>query len=87
MFLDKQLRIQKANYRRNESNLSVKGIIETESMEAAYKRLIFLEESEIDIAELEVYLQSYIKNHTPDCLKNNPEIKHLIRIYDLIKSK
>lgn len=86
-FLNKQLRIQKANYRRNTSDLSVKGIIETESMEAAYKRLIFLEESEIDIAELEVYLRSYIKNHTPNCLKNNPELKRLIRIYDLIKYK
>lgn len=86
-FLNKQLRIQKANYRRNASDLSVKGIIETESMEAAYKRLIFLEESEIEIGELEEYLQSYIKNHTPDCLKNNPELKRLIRIYDLIKYK
>lgn len=86
-FLNKQLRIQKTNYRRNASDLSVKGIIETESMEAAYKRLIFLEESEIDIGELEEYLQSYIKNHTPDCLKNNPELKRLIRIYDLIKYK
>lgn len=86
-FLNKQLRIQKANYRKNTSNLSVKGIIENETMEGAYKKLIFLEESEIEIDELKGYLQSYIKNHTSNCLKNNPELKRLIRIYDLIRYK
>ena len=86
-FLNKQLRMQKTNYRKNTSNLSVKGIIENETMEAAYKKLIFLEQSEIDIEELKEYLQNYIKNHTADCLKNNPELKRLIRIYDLVKYK
>lgn len=86
-FLNKQLRIQKANYRKNAKDLSVKGIIETETMESAYKRLIFLEKAEIEIGELQGYLQNYMKNHTPDCLKNNPELKRLIRIYDLVKYK
>lgn len=56
-------------------------------MEGAYKKLIFLEESEVEIDELKEYLQSYIKNHTSNCLKNNPELKRLIRIYDLIRYK
>lgn len=86
-FLNEQLRIQKANYRRNVSDLSVRGIIENETMETAYKKLIFLEESEIEIDELKEYLQKYIKNHTPNCLKNNSELKRLIRIYDLVKYK
>ncbi|MDE6128257.1 MAG: hypothetical protein K2G16_03590, partial [Lachnospiraceae bacterium] len=86
-FLNKQLRIQKANYRRNICNLSVRGIIETETMEAAYKKLVFLEKSEIQIDELKEYLQKYIKGHTTSCLKNNPELKRLIRIYDLVKYK
>lgn len=86
-FLNKQLRMQKANYRKNASSLSVKGIIENETMEGAYKKLIFLEKSEIEIDELKEYLQSYIKSHTPECLKNNPELKRLIRIYDLVKYK
>lgn len=86
-FLNKQLRMQKVNYRRNTCNLSVKGVIESETMEAAYKKLIFLEKSEIQIDELKEYLQNYIKDHTPSCLKNNPELKRLIRIYDLVKYK
>lgn len=86
-FLNKQLRIQKENYRRNAGNLSVKGIIQNETREAAYKKLIFLEESEIDIDELKEYLQKYVMDHTTNCLKNNPELKRLIRIYDLVKYK
>lgn len=86
-FLNKQLRIQKEKYRGNANDLSVKGVIESETEDAAYKKLIFLEESEIEIDELKEYLQKYIKNYTPNCLKNNPELKRLIRIYDLVKYK
>lgn len=86
-FLNKQLRIQKEKYRRSVSDLSVSGIIANETSVLAYKKLIFLEESEIDISELKDYLQRYIKKHTPNCLKNNPELKRLIRIYDLVKYK
>ncbi len=86
-FLNKQLRMQKANYRKNTSPLSVKGIIENETLEGAYRKLIFLEKPEIEIDDLKEYLQSYIRSHTPDCLKNNPELKRLIRIYDLVKYK
>lgn len=86
-FLNKQLRVQKENYRKNVNDLSVRGIIAVETNEFAYKKLIFLEQAEIDIDELKDYLQKYIKNHTPNCLKNNPELKRLIRIYDLVKYK
>ena len=86
-FLNTQLRIQKEKYRRNADDLSVKGIIVNETDESAYKKLIFLEESEIEINELKDYLQKYIKDHTSNCLKNNPELKRLIRIYDLVKYK
>ncbi len=86
-FLNKQLRIQKENYRRNVSDLSVKGVIANETNGAAYKKLIFLEDSEIDINELKEYLQKYIMEHTPNCLKNNSKLKRLIRIYDLVKYK
>lgn len=86
-FLNQQLRIQKANYRKSIYDLSVNGIIKNETMELAYKKLIFLEEKEIQIDELKEYLQKYIKTYTPSCLKNNPELKRLIRIYDLVKYK
>lgn len=84
-FLNQQLRIQKMNYRKNAGDLSVRGIVENETMDAAYKKLIFLEKSEIQPDELKDYLQKYIKSHTPNCLKNNPELKRLIRIYDLVR--
>lgn len=86
-FLNKQLRIQKANYRKSVRELSVKGIIEAETMDMAYKKLVFLEKGEIQIEELREYLQKYIKKYTPSCLKNNSELKRLIRIYDLVKYK
>lgn len=86
-FLNAQLRTQKENYRKNADDLSVKGIIANETYESAYKKLIFLEKSEIEISELRDYLQKYIKEHTPNCLKNNSELKRLIRIYDLVKYK
>lgn len=86
-FLNKQLRIQKEKYRRNADDLSVDGIIRNETSELAYKKLIFLEESEIEVNKLKDYLQKYIMKHTPNCLKNNPELKRLIRIYDLVKYK
>ena len=86
-FLNAQLRTQKENYRKNADDLSVKGIITNETYESAYKKLIFLEKSEIEISELRDYLQKYIKDHTPNCLKNNSELKRLIRIYDLVKYK
>lgn len=51
-FLNQQLRIQKMNYRKNTRNLSVKKIIKNETAKVAYKKLIFLEKSEIQIDEL-----------------------------------
>lgn len=37
----------------------------------------------------ELVVEEYlpVKSHTPNCLKNNPELKRLIRIYDLLKYK
>ncbi len=86
-FLNQQLRLAKINYRKMTKELTVKSIIESETKENAYKKLIFLEPEEIQLEELQSYLQDYIKEHTPSCLKNNSELKRLIRIYDLLKYK
>lgn len=86
-FLNKQLRQLKKNYRKTLKEMSVRNIIEAEGSELAYKKLIFLEKDEIDVVQLLQYLQEYIKRNTPNCLKNNPELKRLIRIYDMIKYK
>ena len=84
-FLNKQLRQQKNNYRKLLQKCSVNDIIKYEGEEFAYKKLIYLEEDEIDIEALEKYLKKLLKDKTTKFLNNNPELKRLIRIYDLVK--
>lgn len=86
-FLNQQLRIQKANYHKSYGKLSVKTIIDQEGFDAAYKKLIFLDEDEISVKDLHDYLYQFIKEKTSKCLKDNPELKRLIRMYDLVKYK
>ena len=86
-FLNEQLRNQKASYHRTHQDLSVKRVIEIEGEEQAYRKLIFLDENEIDCAELLAYLQRFLKKHTPKVLNGNSELKRLIRMYDLLKYK
>lgn len=86
-FLNKQLRQLKQNYRKSLKEPSVQNVVEAEGFEDAYKKLIFLEKEEVDVEQLLHYLQDYMKKYTPSCLKNNPELKRLIRIYDMIKYK
>lgn len=86
-FLNQQLRLSKRNYRKTMRDLTIQGIIKAETKDAAYRKLIFLEKEEIELDELLVYLQNYIKENTPNCLKNNSELKRLIRMYDLLRYK
>lgn len=86
-FLNQQLRSQKVNYHKTYGQLSVKKIIQQEGFDTAYKKLIFLEEDEIVVEDLYTYLYKFIKEKTSQCLKDNPELKRLIRIYDLVKYK
>lgn len=86
-FLNQQLRTQKINYHKAFEQISVKQIIEKEGFDTAYKKLIFLDETEISVEDLHNYLHEFIKEKTAKCLKNNPELKRLIRIYDLVKYK
>lgn len=85
--LNQQLRQQKQNYRKLLNEMSVDAVIEAEGFNLAYKKLIFLNDDEFEVDELLQYLQTYMKQYTPACLKNNSELKRLIRIYDLIKYK
>ncbi len=86
-FLNGQLRKQKSTYHRSYSDLSVAKVIEIEGEEQAYRKLIFLNEEEIDCADLLKYLQKFLKQNTPKCLNGNSELKRLIRMYDLLKYK
>jgi len=86
-FLNEQLRKQKITYHKTYPELSVSKVIELEGEEQAYRKLIFLEEKEINCVELLTYLQEYLKRNTPKCLNGNSELKRLIRMYDLLKYK
>lgn len=86
-FLNEQLRRQKSTYRKTYGPLSVSKIIELEGFDSAYRKLIFLNENEIDCAELLDYLQELLKNNAQKLLHGNSELKRLIRMYDLVKYK
>lgn len=86
-FLNEQLRKQKVSYHKTYTGLSVKRVIELEGEEQAYRKLIFLNENEIDCSELLAYLQKILKKNTSKLLKGNSELKRLIRMYDLLKYK
>lgn len=86
-FLNEQLRKQKVSYHKTYSDLNVSRVIEIEGTELAYRKLIFLNEDEINISELLNYLQKYLREKTVKCLYGNSELKRLIRIYDLLKYK
>lgn len=86
-FLNEQLRRQKSTYRKTYGPLSISKIIELEGFDSAYRKLIFLNENEIDCAELLNYLQELLKNNAQKLLHGNSELKRLIRMYDLVKYK
>ena len=58
-----------------------------EGEDQAYRKLIFLNEEEIECDDLLEYLQNILKANTPKCLYGNSELKRLIRMYDLLKYK
>jgi hypothetical protein len=85
-FLNDLLRKSKLTYRRNTENLSVDYIIKNEGFEFAYKKLLYLDADEFDIDKVERYLKTLLKDNVA-LLKNNSELKRLIRIYDFLKYK
>ena len=83
-FLNGQLLKSKKTYRENNTNLNIKSIISSEGEERAYEKIIFLNQDEIDLNELLSYLQKILKQN-PKLLKNNTNLKRLIKMYDFIK--
>lgn len=86
-FLNEQLRKQKSAYHKTYENLSVAKVIEIEGHAQAYRKLIFLNENEIECQDLLKYLRKFLKDNTPKCLYGNSELKRLIRMYDLLRYK
>ncbi|MBR8733976.1 hypothetical protein IX329_001582 [Fusobacterium necrophorum] len=85
-FLNTQQIKQKSRYRNQLNNKNILSIIQKEGEENAYKKIYFLEENEINLSDLENYLQKIVKNKIVS-LKGNSELKRLIRIYDFMKFK
>ena len=83
-YLNDLLKSSKRNYRRELTEYSIPEIIKKEGEELAYKKIYFLEESEIDISLLEKYLNNILTRKLVP-LKGNSELKRLIRIFDFIK--
>lgn len=86
-FLNTNQKQGKIRYRNKLHECTVKAIIDIEGKENAYKRLIYLEENELNLEELSKYLRTLFKENGISILKNNSELKRLIRIYDYVKYK
>lgn len=84
-FLNKQLRHDKENYRRQHSPLTVNDVIAQSDKNTVNKKLCFLEQDQYDCSKLENYLQNLLKNEGIEILKGNSDLKRLIRIYDWLK--
>ena len=83
-FLNKQQNNLKENYRNTLNTKTVNHIIYQEGNTEAYKKIYFLEKDEINLDDLENYLKNIITQNLVS-IKNNSELKRLIRIYDFLK--
>ena len=83
-FLNKQQNNLKENYRNTLNTKTINHIISREENTEAYKKIYFLEKDEINLDDLENYLKNIITQNLVS-IKNNSELKRLIRIYDFLK--
>ena len=83
-FLNKQQNNLKENYRNTLNTKTVSHIIHQEGNTEAFKKIYFLEKDEINLDDLENYLKNIITQNLVS-IKNNSELKRLIRIYDFLK--
>ncbi|WP_335993377.1 SIR2 family protein [Fusobacterium polymorphum] len=83
-FLNKQQNNLKENYRNTLNTKTVSYIIHQEGNTEAFKKIYFLEKDEINLDDLENYLKNIITQNLVS-IKNNSELKRLIRIYDFLK--
>ena len=81
-FLNSALLRRKKNFPKH---YTLKSILESSVFKKKYTEIYLLDKDKIDINALEKYLRDLLKEK--DILKNNPELKRLIRIYDWLKYK
>ncbi len=85
-FLNTSLRKAKANYHSCGANRSVRAVMKAEGFGEAYKKLVLLEEDEINLIDLLEYLRKLVGGNRK-IINGNTELKRLIRIYDFLKYK
>ena len=85
-FLNDSLRKSKRSYRYSLAKHDVQEIINREGA-VAYRRLVLLEATEIDLSLLRDYISDILGDAPAKVLHNNSELKRLIRIYDFLKYK
>ena len=85
-FLNSSLRHNKKSYRNAHLIKSINDVIKLEGFDKAYAKICYLEDTEINITELETYLVDLFKSKT-NILDGNSELKRLIRIFDFLKYK
>ncbi len=85
-FLNNSLRRAKCNYHLDVEDLTVQMVVQKEGPKDAYKKLVLLEEDEVDLDDLLDYLRSLISVDRK-IINGNSELKRLIRIYDFLKYK
>ena len=61
-------------------------MVQEEGLREAYKKLVLLEEAEIDLTDLLNYLRELIGKDRK-VIYGNSELKRLIRMYDFLKYK
>lgn len=85
-FLNNSLRKAKGSYHLSGIRYSVKSVIANEGFGEAFKKLVLLEEDELDLNELLEYLRALITDDRK-IIHGNSELKRLIKMYDFLKYK
>lgn len=85
-FLNNSLRKAKGSYHHSGIRHSVQSVIANEGFEEAFKKLVLIEEDEIDLNKLLEYLRALITDDRK-IIHGNSELKRLIRMYDFLKYK
>lgn len=68
------------------TSLTMGGLVDAFGFDDAHTKLAALNPEEIDIDELGAHLrQVIVRGGGKELLKNNPELKRAIRIYDFLK--
>ena len=85
-FLNSSLCRAKLNYHSGGTVRSVRSVVEEEGFGEAYKKLVLLDEGELNLDDLLAYLRRLVRDDRK-VINGNTELKRLIRIYDFLKYK